>query len=145
MLLAIEMGVVYNCLPNTFSYDYLIHGLCAQGRTNNAKQLCNEMKSKGFIPSSKSYNSLVNALALNGDIEEAVKYLWEMIEKRRTTEFITYKTVLDEICRQGRVGEAMKLLKEFQEKDILSGHAYRKLRHVLEDDYGDSVSHTRFR
>ncbi|XP_050367471.1 uncharacterized protein LOC126785850 isoform X7 [Argentina anserina] len=47
--------------------------------------------------------------------------------------------------RQGRVGEAMKLLKEFQEKDILSGHAYRKLRHVLEDDYGDSVSHTRFR
>ncbi|XP_050367466.1 pentatricopeptide repeat-containing protein At2g27800, mitochondrial-like isoform X4 [Argentina anserina] len=140
-----QMGVVYNCLPNTFSYDYLIHGLCAQGRTNNAKQLCNEMKSKGFIPSSKSYNSLVNALALNGDIEEAVKYLWEMIEKRRTTEFITYKTVLDEICRQGRVGEAMKLLKEFQEKDILSGHAYRKLRHVLEDDYGDSVSHTRFR
>ncbi|XP_050370454.1 pentatricopeptide repeat-containing protein At2g27800, mitochondrial-like [Argentina anserina] len=140
-----QMGVVYNCLPNTFSYDYLIHGLCAQGRTNNAKQLCNEMKSKGFIPSSKSYNSLVNALALNGDIEEAVKYLWEMIEKRRTTEFITYKTVLDEICRQGKVKEAMKLLKEFQEKDILSGHAYRKLRHVLEDDYGDSVSHTRLR
>lgn len=140
-----QMGVVYNCLPNTFSYDYLIHGLCAQGRTNNAKQLCNEMKTKGFIPSSKSYNSLVNALALGGEIEEAVKYLWEMIEKRRSTEFITYRTVLDEICRQGRVGQAMKLLKEFQEKDILNGHAYRKLLYVLEDDYGDSVSQTQWR
>lgn len=140
-----QMGVVYNCLPNTFSYDHLIHGLCAQGRTNNAKQLCDEMKTKGFILSSKSYNSLVNALALSGEIEEAVKYLWEMVEKRRSTEFITYKTVLDEFCRQGLVGQAMKLLKEFQEKDIVSGHAYRKLRYVLEDDYGDSVSHTRLR
>ena len=87
----------------------------------------------------------MNALALSGEIEEAVKYLWEMIEKRRSTEFITCKTVLDEICRQGRVGQAMKLLKEFQEKDILNGHAYRKLLYVLEDDYGDSVSHTQLR
>ncbi|ONI00567.1 hypothetical protein PRUPE_6G095500, partial [Prunus persica] len=140
-----QMGVVYNCLPNSFSYDYLIHGLCSQGRTNNAKQLCNEMKSKGFIPSSKSYNSLVNALALNGEVEEAVKYLWEMIEKQRSAEFITYRTVLDEICRQGRVGEAMRLLKEFQEKDLLNGHTYRKLLYVLEDDYGDSNAHSQFR
>ncbi|BFG34357.1 hypothetical protein CerSpe_206310 [Prunus speciosa] len=140
-----QMGVVYNCLPNSFSYDYLIHGLCSQGRTNNAKQLCNEMKSKGFIPSSKSYNSLVNALALNGEVEEAVKCLWEMIEKQRSAEFITYRTVLDEICRQGRVREAMRLLKEFQEKDLLNGHTYRKLLYVLEDDYGDSSAHSQFR
>ncbi|KAF4392361.1 hypothetical protein G4B88_005320 [Cannabis sativa] len=68
-----QMGVVYNCIPNSFTYDYLIHGLCAQGRTNNAIELCNQMKSKSFIPSGKSYNSLVNALALSGDVEEAIK------------------------------------------------------------------------
>ncbi|KAM1644966.1 hypothetical protein EV2_006660 [Malus domestica] len=140
-----QMGVVYKCTPNSFSYDYLIHGLCCQGRTNNAKQLCNEMKSKGFMLSSKSYNSLVNALALHGEVEEALKYLWEMIENRRSAEFITYKTILDEICRQGRVGEAMKLLKDFEEKDLLSGHVYRKLLYVLEDDYGDPNAHAQFR
>ncbi|KAM1099883.1 hypothetical protein ACFX2B_006356 [Malus domestica] len=139
-----QMGVVYKCTPNSFSYDYLIHGLCCQGRTNNAKQLCNEMKSKGFMLSSKSYNSLVNALALHGEVEEALKYLWEMIENRRSAEFITYKTILDEICRQGRVGKAMKLLKEFEEKDVLSGHVYRKLLYVLEDDYGDPNAHAQF-
>ena len=140
-----QMGVVYNCLPNSFTYDHLIHGLCAQGRTNNARELCNEMKSKGFIPSGKSYNSLVNALAISGEVEDAVKYLWEMIEQWRTADFITYRTVLDEVCRRGRIEEAMKLLKEFQEKDLLDGHTYRKLLYVLEDDFGHSTGHNRFR
>ncbi|KAI4346860.1 hypothetical protein L6164_007724 [Bauhinia variegata] len=135
-----QMGVVYNCQPNSFTYDYLIHGLCAQGRTNNAKELCHEMKGKGFIPSTKSYNSLVNALALGGEIEEAVNYLWEMTEKQRSVDFITYRTVLDEICTKGRFQEAMKLLKELQEKDLVDGHAYRKLLYVLEDDHGNSLA-----
>ncbi|KAH6787557.1 Tetratricopeptide repeat superfamily protein, partial [Perilla frutescens var. hirtella] len=66
-----QMGVMYECQPNSFSYDYLIHGLCAQGRTNNARELCDTMKKSGFVPSSKSYNSLVNSLALEGEIDEA--------------------------------------------------------------------------
>lgn len=136
-----QMGVVYNCLPNSFSYDYLIHGLCAQGRTKNARELCDEMKRKGFVPSSKSYNSLVNALALNGEVEETVKNLWEMIEKQRPVDFITYRTVLDEICRRGRAGEAMKLLKELQNKNLIDGYTYTKLLDVLEDDFGNSIRH----
>lgn len=137
-----QMDVVYKCLPNSFSYDYLIHGLCAQGRTNNAKELCDQMKQKGFIPSNKSYNSLVNALALGGEVDETVRYLWEMIEKRRSADFITCRTVMDEICRRGKVGEAMRLLKELQEKDIVDGHTYKKLLYVLEDDFGNSVDKT---
>ncbi|XP_060964879.1 pentatricopeptide repeat-containing protein At2g27800, mitochondrial isoform X2 [Cannabis sativa] len=140
-----QMGVVYNCVPNSFTYDYLIHGLCAQGRTNNAIELCNQMKSKSFIPSGKSYNSLVNALALSGDVEEAIKYLWEMIEQRRPVDTITYRTVLDEVCRSGRIEDAMKLLKQFQEKDLVDGHLYRKLLHVLEDDFGHSTDNNKFR
>ncbi|KAF2321794.1 hypothetical protein GH714_002846 [Hevea brasiliensis] len=132
-----QMGVVYNCLPNSFSYDYLIYGFCAQGRTNNARELCDEMKIKGFVPSSKSYNSLVNALALGGKVEEAVNYLWEMIRKHRSPDFITYRTLLDEICRQGRIGEAMDLLKDWGEKNLVDGPTYRKLQYVLEDDFGN--------
>lgn len=135
-----QMGVVYACKPNSFTYDYLIHGLCAQGRTKNAKEIYDEMKTEGLIPSSKSYNSLVNALALGGEVEEAVKFLWEMTENKRAADFITYRTVLDEICRQGRVQEAMRLLQQFQEKDLVDEHAYRKLLCVLEDDYGNPVS-----
>ncbi|CAI8616436.1 unnamed protein product [Vicia faba] len=133
-----QMGVVYDCEPNSLTYDYLIHGLCAKGRTENAKELYHEMKTKGFTPNSKSYNSLVNSLALVGEIEDAVNYLWEMIEKQRSVDFITYRTVLDEICRRGKVQEAMRFLEELQEKDLVDGHTYRKLLYVFEDDYGNS-------
>lgn len=133
-----QMGVVYNCLPNARSYDYLIHGLCAQGRTNNATKLCEEMKRKGFVLNSKSYNSLVNALALGGEVDEAVSRLWEMTEKQRSTDFITYQTVLDQMSRLGRMQEAVSLLKELQQKDCLDGHTYRKLLSVLGDEFGNS-------
>lgn len=133
-----QMGVVYNCQPNSFSYDYLLYGLCAQGRTKNAVELCGEMKKKGFTPSSKSYNSMVSALAMSGEIEDAVRYLWEMIEKQRGGDLITFKTVLDEICRKGRKREAMDLLRKLQEEDVVDGETYRKLLYVLEDDFEHS-------
>lgn len=140
-----QMGVVYKCQPNSFSYNYLIHGLCAQGRTINAIEMCNEMKEKGYTPSSKSYNALVNALALGGEIEDAVSYLWEMIEKQISVDFITYRTILDEICRRRRVEEAIMLLKDLQEKDVLGVDTYRKLQCVFEDELGHSDHRNIFR
>lgn len=134
-----QIGVVYNCRPNSFSYDYLIHGLCAQSRTINARELFDEMKEKGFLPSSKSYNSLVSALALSGEIEDALSFMWEMIEKQRSGDLITYRTVLDEMCRRGNVRDAMNLLRQLQEKDAVDGQTYRKLLYVLEDDFGHQI------
>eukprot|EP00257_Ricinus_communis_P020017 XP_015579160.1 pentatricopeptide repeat-containing protein At2g27800, mitochondrial [Ricinus communis] len=136
-----QMGTVYNCAPNSFSYDYLIHGLCVQGRTQNARELYDDMEKKGFVLSSRSYNSLVNALALNGEIEEAVNYFWEMTRKQKSPDFITYRTILDETCRRGsggEAGEAMRLLKEWEQKGLVDGHTYKKLLDVLEDDFGSS-------
>ncbi|TKY73487.1 Pentatricopeptide repeat-containing protein mitochondrial [Spatholobus suberectus] len=65
------------------------------------------------------------------------KNLWEMTDKQRSANFITYRTVLDEICRRGTIQEGMRFLQELQEKDLVDGHAYRKLLYVLEDDCFD--------
>ncbi|KAL5997669.1 hypothetical protein ACLOJK_008599 [Asimina triloba] len=132
-----QMGAVYKCLPNAFSYDYLIHGLCAQGRSMNAMEFYSEMKSKGFVPSGKAYNSLVNCLAIAGGVDEAVRILWEMGENGRQAEWITCKTLLDEIGRQGRVGDAMRLLGELSDRKVVDGNAYRNLFHGLQNDFGD--------
>ncbi|KAH6811032.1 Tetratricopeptide repeat superfamily protein [Perilla frutescens var. frutescens] len=129
-----QMGVMYECQPNSFSYDYLIHGLCAQGRTNNARELCDTMKKSGFVPSSKSYNSLVNSLALEGEIDEAVKFLWEMAENQRLADVITYRTVLDEMSRQKGTRQALRLLKQLQERKLVDGHTYQKILYELEDN-----------
>ncbi|CAN0842703.1 Pentatricopeptide repeat-containing protein At2g27800, mitochondrial [Linum grandiflorum] len=133
-----QMGVVYSCKPNSFSYDYLIHGLCSQGRTINARELFDEMKGKGFVPSNKSYNSLVSALALNGEVDEAVDCLREMRRNCRFGDFITYRTVLDEICRRRKVEEAMELLKEWGDGGFVDDVTYRKLLSVLGDGFENS-------
>eukprot|EP00268_Persea_americana_P015162 TRINITY_DN16877_c0_g1_i3.p2 TRINITY_DN16877_c0_g1~~TRINITY_DN16877_c0_g1_i3.p2 ORF type:complete len:153 (+),score=40.54 TRINITY_DN16877_c0_g1_i3:772-1230(+) len=116
-----QMGAVYKCLPNAFSYDYLVHGLCAQGRSMNAQELYGEMKSKGFVPSRKAYNSLVNCLAIGGEVDEAVWILWEMEEMKQAVDSITYQTVVDALGRQGRVEEAVRLLRQLREKELLDG------------------------
>lgn len=138
-----QIDVVYNCQPNAASYDCIVHGLCAQGRTRNAKELCKEMRDKGFVLSTKTYNSLVNALSLNGEVEEAVGYLQEMTEKRKMVDFITYRTVLDQLCRQGKRREAKLLLEEFKGKNIVDGPSYKKLLSVLEDDFAYGRGHRR--
>ncbi|GAB2296932.1 hypothetical protein Dimus_031034 [Dionaea muscipula] len=130
-----QMSVVYACPPNAVSYDHIIHGLCAQGRTNNAKDLMEDMKGKGFTPNSRTYNSLVNALSLTGEVDGAVGYLREMSKIQMPADFITYRTLLDELCRQGKVGVAVELLQEFQEKDLVDELSYNKLLSVLQDDY----------
>uniref|UniRef100_A0A7C9AC24 Pentacotripeptide-repeat region of PRORP domain-containing protein n=1 Tax=Opuntia streptacantha TaxID=393608 RepID=A0A7C9AC24_OPUST len=129
------MGVVYSCKPDAVTYDQLIHGLCAQARTNNARDLFKQMKEKEFVASSKTYNSLVNALALGGEVDEAVIYLWEMMTKQRTADFITYKTLLNEFCRKGRADEALSLVKQFKEKCLVDGPTYKSLLDVLENVY----------
>ncbi|XP_047317587.1 pentatricopeptide repeat-containing protein At2g27800, mitochondrial-like [Impatiens glandulifera] len=128
-----QMGVVYKCLPNSFSYDYLIHGLCAQGRTDNARKLWNEMKTKGYVPSSISYNSFVNSLALCGEVEESVSILKEMTVNSIPVDFITYQTVLEEICQHRNVVDAIELLKKLKDNGLVIGDAYRKLHHQLQD------------
>ncbi|CAH2060416.1 unnamed protein product, partial [Thlaspi arvense] len=129
-----QMSVVYNCEPNSFTYDYLIHGLCAQGRTINARELLDEMKGKGFVPNAKSYNSLVSALALSGEIDDAVKCLWEMIERDRVVDVITYRTFVDESCRKGKYDEAKKLLEMLRGRKFVDRDLYEKLMNVLQKD-----------
>lgn len=133
-----QMDTVYNCQPNSFSFDYLIHGLCAQGRTKNAKELYDRMKKSGFVPSCKSYNSLVNSLALEGEVDEAVKFLWEMAENQRVADFITYRTVLDELSRQKGIGEALKFNEQLREKNLVDAHTHKKLTYELEDNAHNS-------
>ena len=92
-----QMGVVYDCKPNSLTYDYLIHGLCAKGRTENAKELYHEMKTKGFTPNSKSYNSLVNSLALVGEIDDAVKEAMRFLQELQEKDLVdghTYRKLL---------------------------------------------------
>ncbi|XP_031482749.1 pentatricopeptide repeat-containing protein At2g27800, mitochondrial [Nymphaea colorata] len=131
-----QMEVVYSCQPNAYTYDHLIHGLCAQGRSINAKSLYREMVSRGHTPSAKAYSSLVNCLAISGEVDDAVRFMKEMIEKGKLPDLVTCRTILDEVCRLGEVEKAKKMLWELKEKGVLDGLTFKNLLYHLEDDRG---------
>ncbi|XP_071734848.1 pentatricopeptide repeat-containing protein At2g27800, mitochondrial-like [Rutidosis leptorrhynchoides] len=132
-----QMGVVYDCRPNSFTFDYLIHGLCSQGRTCNARKICDEMKGKGFVPSSKSYNSLVSSLVIEGEVEEGVRYLWEMVDNNRSGDYIMYRTLVDELCKLQRSKDAVSLLKKLLEKRVVDRDMYTELLRELQVNHGN--------
>ncbi|KAG1346581.1 pentatricopeptide repeat-containing protein, mitochondrial [Cocos nucifera] len=134
-----QMVPVYGVEPDENTYSYLIHGLCAQGRTRNAGELWAEMRGKGLAPSGRAANSIVSALAMAGEVAEAVKIMWEVAWIGRAVDGITCRTLLEEICRQGRVGDAVRLLREMHEKELVDGRMYRELLHGIQDEFGDSL------
>ncbi|XP_009387646.2 pentatricopeptide repeat-containing protein At2g27800, mitochondrial [Musa acuminata AAA Group] len=132
-----QMGPVHGCEPDEHTYSLLVHGLCAQGRTRNARELFVEMRGKGMVPSRRACNSLVCALALAGETRDGEEVMWGVARVGRAPDLITCRTLLEEICRQGRVGEAMELLRKMGEEELVDGRIQRELQHGIEDEFGD--------
>ncbi|PKA64617.1 Pentatricopeptide repeat-containing protein [Apostasia shenzhenica] len=122
-----QMVPIYGVEPDEHTYSYLIHGLCAQGRTRNAKELYTEVRVKGLVPTKRACNSLVSALALAGEVDEAVAAMWEAVGMRRAPDFMTCRTVVQEICERRRPGDAAELLREMMGKEVIDGRCYWEL------------------
>ncbi|KAJ0986428.1 hypothetical protein J5N97_004784 [Dioscorea zingiberensis] len=131
-----QMKPVYGCDPDANSYNYLVHGLCAQGRTKNARELFDEMRSRGFEPSAKAFNSLASALAMGGEVEAAMELVWEMRRMRKVVDLVTCRTVIEEMCARGRMREGVRLLRDWKEREVLNERWFIELLNGLEDNYG---------
>ncbi|KAK1316946.1 Pentatricopeptide repeat-containing protein [Acorus calamus] len=142
-------GVVYKCAPDAETYGHLIHGLCAEGRTENAREIFVEMGEKGFVLGERAYNSMVCAVAVNGEVDEAVRLVWEMKEHGVAVCETTYRTVVEEVRRRGGEVEVRRLLTEMREGGILDGLACRRLLcdgsgRVSSLNFNARVGHRRF-
>ncbi|XP_020266921.1 pentatricopeptide repeat-containing protein At2g27800, mitochondrial-like, partial [Asparagus officinalis] len=87
-----QFTLVYGVEPDENTYGYLVHGLCAQGRTKNAMELYGEMRGKRMGLGARAGNSLVSALAMGGEVEESVRVLWEVVKMGKVVEVITCRT-----------------------------------------------------
>ncbi|XP_020590285.1 pentatricopeptide repeat-containing protein At2g27800, mitochondrial-like [Phalaenopsis equestris] len=132
-----QMVPIYGVVPDEHTYSYLVHGLCSQGRTRNAKELYVEMREKRLVPTTRACNSLVSVLSMAGEVEEAEAVMWEGVGMGRCPDFITCRTVVEEICRQGRAGDAVVLLREMRQKEVIDGRFYKELLAGLGEEYRD--------
>ncbi|KAG8077901.1 hypothetical protein GUJ93_ZPchr0007g3713 [Zizania palustris] len=140
-----QMQPVYGCEPDAFTYSYLVHGLSAQGRTRNAREMFEEMRTKGLAPTEPACNAFVSALAMAGEADEAERVMWEMARAGMVVDDITRKAVVEELWRAGKRDDADRIVREMEERGIVGGAERRALVRSLHADFGDDdldVDHT---
>ncbi|KAJ1285372.1 hypothetical protein BS78_03G274500 [Paspalum vaginatum] len=134
-----QMRPVYGCEPDAFTYSYLVHGLSAQGRTRNARELFDEMRGKGLLPTEPACNAFVGALAMAGEAGEAESVMWEMARSGRVVDDIARRALVEELSRAGKRDDADRLAKEMERKGIVGARELRMLLSLISDDGDDSL------
>uniref|UniRef100_A0ACD5VJK7 Uncharacterized protein n=1 Tax=Avena sativa TaxID=4498 RepID=A0ACD5VJK7_AVESA len=129
-----QMGPLYGCQPDAFTYSYLVHGLSAQGRTKNARELFDEMRAKGMVPTEPSCNAFVSALAVAGEVTEAERVMWEMAMAGTVVDHITRRAVVEELGRAGKKDDADRVVRKMEEMGILGVAERRELLGLIRDE-----------
>ncbi|OAY78040.1 Pentatricopeptide repeat-containing protein, mitochondrial [Ananas comosus] len=132
-----QMGRVYRCEPDEHTYSHLVRGLCAQGRTRNARELFDEMRAKGLAPTARACDALVSALAMDGEVGDAARAVREAARAGRAVDGITWRALLGEMCRRKRTGDAAAMLREMAESGALDRRMRRELLRWVEEEFGD--------
>lgn len=133
-----QMGPVYGCEPDEHTYSLLVHGLCAQGRTRNARELFDQMRGKGLAPSARACNSIICAMAMDGEVRSAVEVMWEAALAGRTPDLITCRTLLEEMCRRWTLADAVSLLKEMEAEKLVHARMHGDLLLWIEEEFMNS-------
>ncbi|KAK9015989.1 hypothetical protein V6N11_007076 [Hibiscus sabdariffa] len=109
------------CGPNSVTYSVLIHGLCEIGRVEEAFDLKEGMKEKGFQPSTRTYTVLIKALCDDGLIGKALDLVNEMIGKGCKPNVYTYTVLIDGLCREGKIEEGNGMLRQMVKEGVYPG------------------------
>ncbi|KAJ1697673.1 hypothetical protein LUZ63_006185 [Rhynchospora breviuscula] len=112
--LMIEVGV----MPDAYTYQSLIHGLCHHGLIEEALRVFNEIKFRGYKIDLVTYSTIINGLCKTGRIEE-VRTLWEeMLQKGFRPNNYCYCTIIDAYCKIGDFNMAQKVYDEMLMKGL---------------------------
>ncbi|XP_051225992.1 pentatricopeptide repeat-containing protein At2g27800, mitochondrial [Lolium perenne] len=132
-----QMAPHYGCQPDAFTYSYLVHGLSAQGRTKNARELFDGMRAKGMVPTEQACNAFVSALAVAGEVAEAERVMWELAKAGTVVDHITRRAVVEELGRAGKREDADRVVRKMEEMGILRVAERQELLGSILDECGD--------
>nr|GMD95861.1 putative pentatricopeptide repeat-containing protein At1g12700, mitochondrial [Ipomoea batatas] len=103
------------------SHDYdtiIIDRVCKIGRLNIARNVFNDLISKGRRLNVKTYNVMINGLCRGGFLDEALELLRKMEKNDCLPDTVTYNVILQEFVREKKWHEANLLLDEMVGKGI---------------------------
>lgn len=102
--------------PDVIAYNTLMGCLCRSGRANEAYELFQEMKHRGFQPDAASYAVFIRAACDSNDVHSAFKVLERMRRYDLVPNVFTYNCILKLLCKSDKAAEAYHLLDEMIER-----------------------------
>ncbi|KAJ4763050.1 hypothetical protein LUZ62_073425 [Rhynchospora pubera] len=108
--LMIQVGV----MPDAYTYQSLINGLCHHGLIEEALRVFNEIKFRGYKIDLVTYSTIINV----GDFNMAQKVYDEMLMKGLKESTVSYNVMIGGLALHGRTDEALKLFDEMPRRGI---------------------------
>ncbi|CAN4110628.1 unnamed protein product [Withania somnifera] len=100
-------------LPDTFTFNTVIRGLCRVGGVDKAFEFFNDMGSFDCFPDIVTYNTLINGLCAVGQVDRAQGLLRNlMLLDGLSPGVVTYTSLISGYCKLGRMDEAINMMDE---------------------------------
>ncbi|CAL1393823.1 unnamed protein product [Linum trigynum] len=103
-------------IPDLFTFNILICGLCRKGLFGSALEIVDEMGRKGVEPNVNTFTALIDGFCKKGRIEEASQIYEEMSAKGLGLNTLGYNTILHALCKCGNMSEVMQIFGEMSSK-----------------------------
>ncbi|KAF0930986.1 hypothetical protein E2562_038554 [Oryza meyeriana var. granulata] len=99
-----------SCMPNVYSYNILLKGLCDENRSQEALELLHIMDDDrgGCPPNVVSYNTVIDGFFKEGDLDKAYSTYREMLDRRILPDVVTYTSIIAALCKTQAMDKAVE-------------------------------------
>jgi len=99
-------------VPDVYTSNILIDGLCRQGNLKMVDSLLLDMCSNGLIPDTVTYNTIINAYCRAQDMNGAMNFMNKMFAAGCEPDIFTYNIWMHSLCSNHMLNQAGKVLDE---------------------------------
>lgn len=123
-----------NFVPDTCTFNTLMHAQCNAGSLCEAKQVFEKMRELKIQPDSATYSIMIRSLTLGGEFERAEEYFDELLkneillsDKGCKPLVAAYNPIFEYLCRSGRTSKAEKVFRQLMKRGVQDPPSYRTL------------------
>ncbi|KAH7844892.1 hypothetical protein Vadar_032736 [Vaccinium darrowii] len=119
-------------IPNTHTFNILLHGWCKSRQIEKGRDTMDEMKSHGFSPNVISYTCFVEYYCHEKDFRKVNEVLQEMEEKGCPPSTVTYTIVMHALGKAKEINEALKVYEKMAQRGCVPDCSfYNSLIYIL--------------
>lgn len=123
-----------NFVPDTCTFNTLMHAQCNAGNLGEAMQVFEKMRELQIQPDSATYSIMIRSLTLGGEFERAEDYFDELFEKEILLSdkgckplVAAYNPMFEYLCRSGKTMKAEKVFRQLMRRGVQDPPSYRTL------------------